>query len=155
MAKAIKKMPRRKGTFEKGARRFTKLQEKVHAAVPPGETVRWWFIGNNLSTRGARPLEVAFSRELAMLFSKEAAFAVTDRAVHVIPMSGPGVFSATIVVDQIQTTPLGEISVTFDPDEASVSVGELVTHIYPAHEFDAVQFAHACGAQMPDWFQAA
>ena len=142
---AMNKMPKAKGSFAKGGMRFTKLRDKVAAALPSDETLRWWFIGNDLGTKNMRPV--------LMAFSKETVFAVTDRAVHVIPMSGIGVYSSKIQTENIQTTPLGEVAAAFDPDAQAITVGDLVTHIYPNHEFEAVQFAHACGAQMPEWFQ--
>jgi hypothetical protein len=143
----MRKMPKAKGSFAKGGMRFTKLRDKVAAAIPPEETLRWWFIGNKLSTRSMRPI--------LMVFSKETVFALTDRAVHVIPLTGPGIYSSTIKTEDIQTTPLGQVSVTFDARAQAITVGDLITHIYPNHEFEAVQFAHACGAEMPEWFRPA
>ncbi len=140
---AVKKMPKQKGSFAKGGLRFTKLRTKVETMVP---SVRWWFIGT-----GANQARTA-SLTASLLVSKEMIFAVSHDTVHILPLTGPGIVSTKIKSGDIRSVPKSDIEVIFDPTRASLSIGDVDTQIFPLHEFEALQFAHACGARLPDWF---
>jgi hypothetical protein len=142
----VKKMPKPKGDFAKGAMRFKKLRSNVEGLVPAGETLRWWFIGTGASARAVN------SMRPSLLLSSEQVFAVTDQAVHVIPLSGPGVFSSKLQAADVRSVPVADVDVSVDPAGQTVSVDDVTATIYLNHDYEALQFAAACGADMPEWF---
>jgi hypothetical protein len=140
----MKKMPKPKGSWSKGGLRFTKLRSKVESLAPGAQ---WWFIGTKGSSTG-----LVGPTGASLLFSKEQVFAVTGDKVYVIPLSGPGIVSTKIKSDSVRSFPKSDVDVGFDADNATLTIGDVTTKIFPYHEYEALQFANACGAKMPDWF---
>jgi hypothetical protein len=136
-------MPKQAGAFMKGGLRFKRVQKKVDEQVPDA---RWWFIATSAS----------FGRQVtapgSMLFSKENIVAVTATDVLVIPMKGPGVFGTGVSQDSVDRKALDQVECTFDPTSARITLDGVQLNIFSGHEYEAVQVAAICGAEMPDWF---
>jgi hypothetical protein len=138
----MKKMPKAKGSWSKGGLRFTRLRDKVEELIPG---VEWWFIG----TKGTAVRSLSAT---GLLLSKEQVFARGGGKVWVIPLSGPGVFSSKIKSADVRSYPQSDVDVSFDAQPAQLTIGDVATKVFPNHEFEALQFAGACGAEMPAWF---
>jgi hypothetical protein len=126
------------GDFMKGGLRYKRLKKAVPERVAP-EALRVFFIG--VPDKRQDP-SVRVTAAARALLKKEVVIAVTDERLHLIPITGAGVFSSKLG-ETLETHPVASAPVRWDG--SFFTVGERVFQPFSYHDDDAAEAARILG----------